>query len=83
MFTAFCLAALAVLPELKDSVLPTTYGDPEKVEMLLGYLSRSEKDNDSSTTTPNNERTNAWKSQPIEYQRSLFAGGLNAAVTSR
>ncbi len=42
--------------ELMDAELPATCGDPEKAEMLLGYLARSEKDNDSPTTATNTER---------------------------
>ena len=58
--TKYLLGELGrVSGELKEIELPATCGDPEKAEMLLGYLARSEKDNDSATTTPNTERTNA------------------------
>ena len=44
-----------VAAELKDIALPTTCGDAEKAEMLLGYLARSEKDKDSEPKSPATE----------------------------
>ncbi len=48
-----------VSAELKDAELPASCGDLEKAAMLLGYLARSEKDNESPTTATNTERTSA------------------------
>jgi hypothetical protein len=38
-----------VSSELKDTELPTRCSDPEKAELLLGYLARAEKDNHASS----------------------------------
>jgi hypothetical protein len=43
-----------VSANMKDTELPITCGDPEKAEMLLGYLARSDKDSDSSKPTSSN-----------------------------
>ena len=45
--------------DLKDLQLPVTCDDPERAEMLLGYLARSEKDSDHSTASANIERGSA------------------------
>jgi hypothetical protein len=41
--------------ELKDTELPTRCGDPEKAELLLGYLARAEKDTPVSSTSTQSE----------------------------
>lgn len=48
-----------VSAELKDIELPSSCGDAEKAEMLLGYLARSEKDKDSEPMSPPSEGASA------------------------
>jgi hypothetical protein len=48
-----------VSAELKDIELPTSCGDAEKAELLLGYLARSEKDKDSEPKSPPSEGASA------------------------
>jgi len=58
--TKYLLGELGrVSSELKEVELPITCGDPEKAEMLLGYLARSEKDQDSSTSTSSTQKASA------------------------
>lgn len=58
--TKYLLGELGRLSgELKEWDLPATCDDAEKAELLLGYLARSEKDNDSTTPSPNAERVTA------------------------
>ncbi len=44
-----------VSSELKDTELPTRCTDPEKAELLLGYLARAEKDSPVSSTPNESE----------------------------
>ncbi|MBA3727212.1 MAG: hypothetical protein H0W86_12425, partial [Armatimonadetes bacterium] len=48
-----------VSAEMKDIVLPSTCGDAEKAEMLLGYLARSEKEKDSEPKSSTSEGASA------------------------